>query len=195
MNRLTRFATALAFFLSAVPAAAQQPAAAEAARQDTVVKDAMRTYQQGLSELKESFAAAVQPGATNELRELRLEEAVSLALEKNLDIQVAKLEPQSVDFLVAGFKNTYLPVLSSTVGQRENYQLPTRTLTGGTRVNQGTLTYNAAIAQTLSRFGSNYTVQWSNTKVNSSDLLANYNPLFTTGLLASITQPLLRGFK
>ena len=175
---------ALAFFAFAMPAAAQQPTAAEAARQDTVIKEAMRTYQQGLSELKESFTTAVQPGASNQLRELRLEEAVSLALEKNLDIQVAKLEPQSVDFLVAGFKNTYLPVLSSTVGQRENYQLPTRTLTGGTRVNQGTLTYNAAIAQTLSRFGSNYTVQWSNTKVNSSDLLANYNPLFTTGLLA-----------
>ena len=186
---------ALAFFAFAMPAAAQQPTAAEAARQDTVIKEAMRTYQQGLSELKESFTTAVQPGASNQLRELRLEEAVSLALEKNLDIQVAKLEPQSVDFLVAGFKNTYLPVLSSTVGQRENYQLPTRTLTGGTRVNQGTLTYNAAIAQTLSRFGSNYTVQWSNTKVNSSDLLANYNPLFTTGLLASFTQPLMRGFK
>jgi outer membrane protein TolC len=186
---------ALAFFAFAMPAAAQQPTAAEAARQDTVIKEAMRTYQQGLSELKESFTTTVQPGASNQLRELRLEEAVSLALEKNLDIQVAKLEPQSVDFLVAGFKNTYLPVLSSTVGQRENYQLPTRTLTGGTRVNQGTLTYNAAIAQTLSRFGSNYTVQWSNTKVNSSDLLANYNPLFTTGLLASFTQPLMRGFK
>ena len=186
---------AFAFFAFAMPAAAQQPAAGEAARQDTVIKEAMRTYQQGLSELKESFTTTVQPGAANQLRELRLEEAVSLALEKNLDIQVAKLEPQSVDFLVAGFKNTYLPVLSSTVGQRENYQLPTRTLTGGTRVNQGTLTYNAAIAQTLSRFGSNYTVQWSNTKVNSSDLLANYNPLFTTGLLASFTQPLMRGFK
>ena len=186
---------AFAFSLSAVPAVAQPPAAEEAARQDTVIKDAMRTYQQGLSELKESFSTTVQPGATNELRELRLEEAVSLALEKNLDIQVAKLEPQSVDFLVAGFKNTYLPVLSSTVGQREQYQLPTRTLTGGTRVNQGTLTYNASIAQTLSKFGSNYSVSWSNTKVNSSDLLANYNPLFTTGLLASFTQPLLRGFK
>src|SRR5688572_22652663 len=192
---MKRFPITLVFLAIAMPAAAQQPAAEEAARQDTVIKEAMRTYQQGLSELKESFTTTAQPGAANQLRELRLEEAVSLALEKNLDIQVAKLEPQSVDFLVAGFKNTYLPVLSSTVGQRENYQLPTRTLTGGTRVNQGTLTYNAAIAQTLSRFGSNYTVQWSNTKVNSSDLLANYNPLFTTGLLASFTQPLMRGFK
>ena len=38
------------------------------------------------------------------------------ALEKNLDIQVAKLEPQSVDFQVAASRNTYLPVFNSTLG-------------------------------------------------------------------------------
>src|SRR5919112_1661511 len=140
---------AIAFLAAATPAVAQQPSGEEAARQNTVIKQAMQTYQQGLSELKEA-ESRIQPIANRDaLRELRLEDAVSLALEKNLDIQVAKLEPQSVDFLVAGFKNTYLPVLSTTVGQRENYQLPTRTLTGGSRVNQGTLTYNASIAQTV----------------------------------------------
>ena len=62
---------------------------------------------------------------SGDLRELRLEEAVSLALEKNLDIQVAKLDPQSVDFLIAGFRNSYRPAFSSTVGMRDQYQLPT----------------------------------------------------------------------
>ena len=194
MKRLTSIAAVIAL-ISAAPAAAQPPAEDEAARQNAVVKQAMRSYQQGLSDLKETESRLQPLMNPSDLRELRLEEAVNLALEKNLDIQVAKLEPQSVDFLIAGFKNTYLPLLSSTVGQRENFQLPTRTLTGGTRVNQGTLTYNASIAQTVPKFGGNYSVAWSNTKVNSSDLLANYNPLFTTGLLASYTQPLLRGFK
>ena len=193
MKRFTSIA--IACFAFAVPAGAQPSPATDAARQETVIKEAMRSYQQGLNDLKEIAAARLQPGSDANLREIRMEEAVTLALEKNLDIQVAKLEPQSVDFLVAGFKNTYLPVLSSTVGQRENYQLPTRTLTGGTRVNQGTLTYNASIAQTVPKWGGNYSVAWSNTRVNSSDLLANYNPLFTTGLLASYSQPLLRGFK
>jgi outer membrane protein len=195
MKRLTGIAAAFTLLVPVVSSSAQQAPAEEQARQETVIKQAMRTYQQGLSDLKES-EVRLQPGTGSDtLRELRLEEAVTLALEKNLDIQVAKLEPQSVDFLVAGFKNTYLPVLSSTVGQRENFQLPTRTLTGGTRVNQGTLTYNASIAQTVPKWGGNYSLAWTNTKVNSSDILANFNPLFTTGLLASYTQPLLRGFK
>ena len=193
MNRFTGIAAAFILLVPVVSSHAQPAPAEERARQDTVIKQAMRAYQQGLSDLKET-EIRLQPGSES-LREMRLEEAVTLALEKNLDIQVAKLEPQSVDFLVAGFKNTYLPVLSSTVGQRENFQLPTRTLTGGTRVNQGTLTYNASIAQTVPKWGGNYSVAWSNSKVNSSDILANYNPLFTSGLLASYTQPLLRGFK
>jgi len=132
----------------------------------------MRTYQQGLNDIKEpANSRAVQPGTSSgDFRELRLEEAVSLALEKNLDIQVAKLEPQSVDFVVAGFRNQFQPVLASTVGQRDLFQLPTRTINGGTRVNQATTTYNASITQEVSKFGGNYSVSWSNQRVASSGL-------------------------
>src|SRR5688572_8381965 len=121
MKRLTSIAAFIVVFSAA--AAAQRPAVDVAARQDAVVKQAMRAYQQGLSDLKESESLLQPVTNPDALRELRLEEAVSLALEKNLDIQVAKLEPQSVDFLVAGFRNQFLPVLSSQVGQREQFQL------------------------------------------------------------------------
>src|SRR5688572_4645564 len=193
MKRLTSIAAFIVLFSAA--AAAQQPAADVAARQDAVVKQAMRAYQQGLSDLKET-ESLLQPVINPDmLRELRLEEAVSLALEKNLDIQVAKLEPQSVDFLVAGFRNQFLPVLNSQVGQREQFQLPTRTLSGGDRVNQGTTTYNTSIAQEVPFFGGSYTVAWTNQRVASSDRLATRNPLYTTGLVGTYVQPLLRGFK
>ncbi|HTH24383.1 MAG TPA: TolC family protein [Vicinamibacterales bacterium] len=196
MKRVTSFAIALVISLGAT-ASAQQPVANDAARQDSVVKQAMRTYQQGLNDIKEPASSrAVQPGTSSgDFRELRLEEAVSLALEKNLDIQVAKLEPQSVDFVVAGFRNQFQPVLASTVGQRDLFQLPTRTINGGTRVNQATTTYNASISQEVSKFGGNYSVSWSNQRVASSDALATRNPLYTTGLVASYVQPVLRGFK
>jgi outer membrane protein len=196
MKRFTSFATAIAFSVS-TPAFAQGQAAEDAARTKTVVEQAMQTYQQGLSEIRESATApATQPGASSgTLRELRLEEAVSLALEKNLDIQVAKLEPQSVDYQVAGVRNQFMPVLASTVGQRDLYQLPTRTINGGTRVNQATTTYNASISQEVPVFGGNYSLAWTNQRVASSDALATRNPLFTTGLVATYAQPILRGFK
>ena len=157
----------------------------------------MRTYQQALDGIKDSaLDARSQPGTSSDsLRELRLEEAVTLALEKNLDIQVAKLEPQSVDFQVAGFRNQFQPVLASTVGQRDLFQLPTRTINGGTRVSQATTTYNASIAQEVPVFGGNYSLAWTNQRVASTDALATRNPLFTTGLVATYAQPILRGFK
>ena len=57
------------------------------------------------------------------------------------------------------------------------------------------MTYNASIAQTVSQWGGSYNVAWSNQRVTSSDALATRNPLYTTGLVAAYTQPLLRGFK
>ena len=192
MKRFIVLATA--FLAAATPAAAQQQAD-EASRQDAVIKQAMRAYQQGLSDLTEP-ASLIQP-ATNAdaLRELRLEDAVSLALEKNLDIQVAKLEPQSVDFLIAGFKNQFQPVFASQVGLRDTYQLPTRTINGGTRVNQGTTTYNTSLTQEVPFYGGSYSLAWTNSRVATSDLLATRNPLYTSGLVGTYVQPLLRGFR
>ena len=192
MKRFTSFATAIAISLS-VPAFARQAATTDAARTESVVKQAMRTYQHGLDGLKET---AAQPGTlSGDLREIRLEDAVGLALEKNLDIQVAKLEPQSVDFLVAGFRNSYRPSFSSTVGLRDQYQLPTSSLNGGTKVNNGTRTYNFGLSQNISRYGGAFTVNWTNSRVETSNTFSNFNPSFQTNLVGAITQPLVRGFK
>ena len=188
------FTVALAVSIS-TSAFAQQPAGTEGARQEAVIKQAMQTYQAGLEGIKEAFDAT-QPGTpSGDLRELRLEEAVLLALEKNLDIQVAKLDPQSVDFLIAGFRNTYRPALTSTIGIRDQYQLPTSSLNGGTKVNNGTNTYNFGISQTVSKYGGSYTLNWTNSRVETSNTFSTFNPSFQTNLVAAYSQPLLRGFK
>ena len=61
-------------------------------------------------------------------------EAVQIALEKNLDIAVERLNPQSVDLQIAALRNQYLPVATSSVGQRSIFQLPRDQLQGGQRV-------------------------------------------------------------
>ena len=131
MTFSTRTFLAAALCVVATHASAQSSAATDASRQDAVVQQAMQTYQRGLAGIN---ATAAQPGAASGAwRELRLEEAVAIALEKNLDIQVARLEPQSVDLLVAGFRNTYRPLASSTVGRRDQYQLPPAASTAAPR--------------------------------------------------------------
>jgi outer membrane protein TolC len=190
MKRTISFALAIAFLGSPVMA---QQAASDSARRESVVREALRTYQLGLNDIV-STGRDAQPGAGG-LREIRLEEAVTLALEKNLDIQVANLEPQSSDFLIAGFRNLYLPSLTSTVGVRDQYQLPTSTLNGGTKVNNGTATYNFGLSQLVNKWGGSYTVNWSNSRVNSSNTFSTFNPSFQTNLVGAYVQPLLRGFR
>ncbi len=193
MKRVTSIA--IAFLAVAAPAMAQPPQD-DRARTESLVQNAMRSYDQGLEKLaKDAQAVRDAQSPDRPYRELRLEEAVSLALEKNLDIQVAKLEPQSVDFLVAGVRNQFNPVLASTVGQRDLLQIPTRTISGGNAVSQATTTYNASLSQELKWFGGAYTLAWTNQRVASTDALATRNPLYTTGLVGSYVQPILRGFK
>ena len=195
MKPLTRFAIAIALTsLAAAPAAAQT--SADKARQDSLVKDAMRSYSQGLTELKDASPALPQTGAqTRAIREMSLDEAVQLALEKNLDIQVSKLEPQSVDLQLAGLQNFYLPAFSSTAGVRDQYQLPTSSLNGGTKVNNGTRNFNFGFAQNVSKYGGNYSVNWTNSRVETSNTFSTFNPSYTTNLVAAYAQPLMRGFK
>jgi outer membrane protein TolC len=189
MKRTISFALAIAVFGS--PALAQK-ADADAARQAAVIQQALHSYQQGLADL--TATGDTQPGAGGQ-REIRLEEAVTLALEKNLDIQVARLDPQAADFLVAGVRNTYRPSFNSTLGVRDAYALSTSTLNGGTKVNNGTRTYNFGLAQSVSKFGGSYTVNWTNSRVETSNSFSTFNPSFQTNLVAAYTQPVLRGFK
>ena len=196
MKTLIGTALAIALLVAGTPAAARQAAISDAARQNGVVKQALETYQNSLDALKGEPRSTVQPGFfSGPLRELTLEEAVALALEKNLDIQVARLEPQSVDFLLAGFRNTYQPLLTSTLGLRDQFQLPTSALNGGTKVNNGTRTYNFGLSQNVNKYGGSYTVNWTNSRVETSNTFSTFNPSFTTNLVAAYTQPLLRGFK
>lgn len=195
MKSLTSIVFAAA--VCAAPCAfAQTGALSDSARQEAVVAQAMQRYEQGLSQIDPTPRQA-QPGplGSGGLRELRLEEAVSLALEKNLDIQVARLEPQSADFLVTGVRNLYRPNLSSTIGKRDQFTLPTSTLTGGVRVNNATNTYNFGLSQNVSKWGGAYTVNWTNSRLETSDTRSTFNPSFQANVVAGYTQPLLRGFK
>src|SRR5262245_48903600 len=193
MNRTISFAVVFVGLSLGTASAQQSSATEDAARQNAVIRAALNDYQQGIEKLVKD-AIAAQP-VSGELRELRVEDAVAMALEKNLDIQVAKLEPQSVDFQVAGVRNTYLPVLSSTMGLRDQYALPTSTLNGGTKVNNGTRTFNFGMSQNVNKFGGAFTVNWTNSRLETSNAFSTFNPSFQTNLVGAYTQPLIRGFK
>jgi outer membrane protein TolC len=195
MTKQSRAVIAAAALLTWSTSAFAQPGGAPQT-QDSLVRDALARYQAGLDAIQAGAppsAGAAQAQPARPVREVRLSEIVALALEKNLDISVERLNPQGVDLQIAAIKNQFLPVATSTIGQRDQVRLPNSLLNGGTRVNNTTTTFNFGVTQDLNLFGGSYSMTFNNNRIETSDTFSNFNPSFTTGLTLAYTQPLLRG--
>ena len=126
-------------------------------------------------------AVADRPSGARRRPDLALEEAVNLALEQNLDIQVARLEPQSVDLQVAGFNNTYRPTLASTVGQRDLGNSRTTTLRRRHRVTQRPPPTTSASASRCRCSAARINLDWTNQRLETSNLRATSIPASRPG--------------
>src|SRR5436190_15592861 len=83
---------------------------------------------------------------------LSLDEAIKLALDRNLDIAVQRLNPETFDYSIAGLKAVYKPTLTSAVSQQSQTNPSTQTTSGGqvgTGILQDTTTFNAGLSQSL----------------------------------------------
>ena len=189
---IVRLLLVLLAVTAARPAAAQSQ---EDARRDSLVRDAVARFdRENTPASTPSQPGAPAAGAAAPVRELRLLDAVELALAQNLDIAVERLTPQATDFQLAGLRNNYRPLASSTMGMRSQVNPPTNQLNGGQRVTNETATYNFGVAQEMPWGGGNFAVTFNNNRLATSNLFANYNPTFTSTLTASYVQPLLRDF-
>ena len=124
--------------------------------------------------------------------ELSLEEATARALERNLDIAVERLNPQSQELALARVQGAYRPTLTSTFGQQSRINPPSSTLNGGTIVDNDTTTYNAGVTQNVQWLGGTATVLFNNSRAVSSNTFNNYNPAFNSNFSAAYAQPILR---
>ncbi len=137
---------------------------------------------------------AVQ-AAARPVMNLKIDEAVQRALERNLDIAVERLNPQTFDLSIAGLEATYRPTFTSTVGYRDANQFTTSQTAGADILNTATFTGNTGLSQNFKWGGGNATVAFNNNRVANSNRFATRNPTLNSGLTATLIQPLLRGFR
>jgi outer membrane protein TolC len=128
--------------------------------------------------------------------DLSIDDAVARAMERNIDISVARVTPQLQDFTIAGLEANYRVNLTSTASNNKTTDLPRVTTQGisapTTSVREA---WSAGIAQNLWKGGGNYALNWTNSRFNSPSSVNIRNPQFQSGLVANVTQPLWRGFK
>src|SRR5262245_40241150 len=130
---------------------------------------------------------------------LTLDEAVKLALDRNLDIAVQRLNPQTFDFSIASLQANYKPALTSQFSTASVLNPPTNTLqgvpSGEKGITQSTATGNGGITQNMRWGGGGYALTLNNNRQTTNSTTSTLNPSFNTSYSAQYTQPLMRGFK
>ena len=190
---VTVLTTTLALItLLAAPASAQRRTE-ERVRLDDIARRAAQQFVAARAEGDQTSPATAPPAAGADVA-LTVDEATARALERNLELAVERLNPQTFDLNIARLSAAYRPTATSQIGQRAVVQPPTSQLNGGSVVQNDTTTYNAGLAQTLKWGGGSLAVTFNNNKQVTSNVFANFNPTFTSNFNAVLTQPLLRGF-
>jgi outer membrane protein TolC len=145
--------------------------------------------------------ASQAPAAAADTRpvvRLSLDDSVRLALERNLDIAVQRLNPQISDIAIASLRAAYHPTLTSTLAQQSTTQAPVNQLQlsqGGAGVDTTITTYNGGLAQSLPWGGGTVQATLNNDRQFTNSNNAFYNPRFQSIWTFSLTQPVLRGFR
>jgi outer membrane protein TolC len=141
-------------------------------------------------------ASAQQPaGDGRPVRRLTADEAVKLAIENNLGIQISRLDPQIEDLNVLSARTAWAPAFN-TQFQNNSLQRPSANIyTGSNEANfkQDVFTSNFGIQQTLP-WGGLYDVGWDNSRSSSNNPGNTWKPQLNSALSLNYQQSLMRGW-
>ncbi|MEQ1758311.1 MAG: TolC family protein [Vicinamibacterales bacterium] len=127
-------------------------------------------------------------------RRLTVEEAVRLALENNLGIQVARISPAVQDLSLAVTRASWAPSFTTSFQDSSTNSPATSFLSGGQeKTSDARLTSSVAIEQLLKRGGS-YSIGWDNTRSTTTNVFSNFSPQTRSALSLHFQQPLARNF-
>jgi len=133
--------------------------------------------------------------ATAATRRLTMEDAVKLALEHNLGVQVARVDPQVQDLNIAAARGNWAPTVQSSF-QNSSTDTPSNSfLSGGQgpKISDDRFASNVGVGQLLP-WGGNYSIGWDGARSTTNNIFTNFSPQLRSSLALSYTQPFLRNF-
>lgn len=180
MNPLTILAVVA---LTASPAAAGQAGPTGAAGQTQIIE----RYVVGQARPPVTEGARVM--------ELTLEQAFAIALEKNLDLKVARMNPPAVDYQLQSARAAFAPLFTASYSYSDSQSPSNNTLDGVSSVTTIGQGFNGAMSQTLPWYGSSFSATFNNSRSATNNVTARLNPSYNSSLRLSFSMPLLNGFK
>jgi outer membrane protein len=122
---------------------------------------------------------------------LTVDEAVKMAIDHNVDLAAARIDPQISDTSLAAAVGVFRPNLTTSFARDNQLQAPASFLTPiATRTD--VVTSTVGLAQTLPWFGTSYSLAWNAAHTDSNSFLNSFNPILQSGLSLGVSQPLVR---
>jgi len=128
---------------------------------------------------------------------LTLRDAIALALQNNNDIDASRVNVQLAEYDLTAARGVYDPVFSSESYYESRTTPTSSSLSGGANgsVTQRDVTGSARFGGFSPYAGGRYQLDFSATRLNTSNQFVTLNPQFPTSLSFTYTQPLLRGLR
>lgn len=124
---------------------------------------------------------------------MTLEEAIARALENNLDMQSARLNPEIQRYALRGAEAAFNPTLTSTTSYNNQTQPSTSQLDGGARTTSERHVLNLGLNQPLPWQGGQISTNFNNNRTSTDNVFATRNPSYGSTFSLNYTQPLLSG--
>ena len=139
-------------------------------------------------------AQTTQPAPARESRPLSVDAAVRQALEHNLGVQVARINPQVQDLTIAQLLTAWNPSLTSSLTNSHQDTPSNSFLSGatGVKTTDGRLVNNVSVKQALKWGGASYSIGWDNSRSTTTNVFSNFSPQVNSSLSMSFVQPLVR---
>lgn len=135
----------------------------------------------------------IVPG--REMKDLTLEQAIAIALEKNLDLKATKMDPQSVDYQLASARASFVPSVNAGYTFSNSTQASNNTLEGVTYLTNIGQGFNGGMNHTLPWFGSSYSMTFTNNRSTTNNITTRLNPSYNSELRLGYSMPILSGFR
>jgi outer membrane protein len=128
-----------------------------------------------------------------EMVTLTLEEAIDRALEHNLDVRSARLDPEIQRYALEGARAAFNPSFQSSLGYNNATRQSTSQLDGGTRITTERNTLNLGLVQPLPWYGAEVSATFDSDRTSTDNIFATRNPSYYSAFSLNLVQPLLSG--
>lgn len=128
-------------------------------------------------------------------REMTLEQAVQVALDNNLELKVARMTPQTIDYQLQGVRASFNPTLTGDYAYSDSSRVSENTLDGVSRVTTVGQNFNGGLRQSLPWYGGSYQVNFTNSRSANNAITTRINPSYNSSVRLSFNMPILAGFR